>query len=70
MGGPKSIYSVQSLHHQTIGGQQRSGKLEIQDLSKGGLISESFSLWLKSPKNGCQIMTLSIFSLGEQCSGS
>ena len=52
MGGPKSIHSVQSLHYQTIGGQQRSGKLEIQDLSKGGLISESFSLWLKSPKMG------------------
>ena len=47
MGGPKSIYSVQSLYHQAIGGQQRNGKLEIQDPSKGGLISESFSLWLK-----------------------
>ena len=54
MGGPKSIHSVQSLHHQTIGGQQRSGKLEIQDLSKSGLISESFSLWLKSPKMGAK----------------
>ena len=33
MGGPKSIHSVQSLYHQAIGGQQRNGKLEIQDLS-------------------------------------
>ena len=31
--------------------------------TKGGLISESFSLWLKSPKTGCQKTTLSIFSL-------
>ena len=50
MGGPKSIHSVQSLYHQAIGGTQRKGKLEIHDLSKGGLISESFSLLLKSGK--------------------
>ena len=54
MGGPKSIHSVQSLHHQTISGTQRKGKLEIQDLSKGGLISESFSLWLKFPTMGAK----------------
>ena len=54
MGGPKSIHSVQSLYHQTISGQQRNGKLEIQDLSKGGLISESFSLLLKFPTMGAK----------------
>ena len=32
---------------------------KIKTLTKGSLISESFSLWLKSPKNGCQITTLS-----------
>ena len=62
MGGPKSIYSVQSLYHQAIGGQQRNGKLEIQDLSlKGGLISESFSLWLKFPPMGAKSRLEHIF---------
>ena len=32
--------------------------------AKGGLISETFSLWLKSPKKSCPITDLSIFSLG------
>jgi hypothetical protein len=31
---------------------------------KGGLILESFSFRLKPPKNGCQITTLRIFTLG------
>ena len=54
MGGPKSIYSVQSLYHQAIGGQQRNGKLKIQDLSKGGLISERFLLWPKFTTMGAK----------------
>ena len=54
MGGPKSVHSVQSLYHQAIGGTQRKGKLEIQDLSKGRLISESFSLLCKSPRKGAK----------------
>ena len=33
------------------------------EIIKGGLISESFSLRLKSPKKRCQITLLSIFSL-------
>ena len=37
---------------------------EILNGIKGGLISESFSLWLKSPKKRCQITIPSIFSLG------
>ena len=35
-----------------------------QGAPKGGLISESFSLCLKSPKKGRQITPLCIFSLG------
>ena len=63
MGGPKSIHSVQSLHHQAIGGQQRNGKLKIQDLSKGGFISESFSIWLKFPTLGAKSRPWAILSL-------
>ena len=37
---------------------------EILNGIKGGLISESFSLWLKSQKKRCQITIPSIFSLG------
>ena len=33
------------------------------DVTKGSLISESFSLWLKSPKKWRQITFLSIFPL-------
>ena len=33
----------------------------VIDTDKGSLISESFSFWLKSPKQRCQITTLSIF---------
>ena len=33
---------------------------------KGGLISESFSFWIKSANKRCQITTLIIFSLGAQ----
>ena len=40
-----------------------SNKEPIYDLSKGGLISESFSIWLKSPKKRCQITTKSTIQL-------
>ena len=36
-------------------------------VAKGGLISGSFSLWLK-PKKRCQFTLVSIFSLGGYCS--
>ena len=38
--------------------------------AKGGLFSESFSLWLQSPKKKVQITILSTCYLKERCSGS
>ena len=38
--------------------------MKPERLYKGGLISESFSLWLKSPNKTYQITPLSSFPLG------
>ena len=38
--------------------------------TKGGLITESFSLFLKSPKKGCQITIRIAIHLKRRCSGS
>ena len=38
-------------------------------ITKGGLISESFSLWLKSPKNGRHKFQLTTIHLKRRCSG-
>ena len=38
-------------------------------ISKGGLISESFSIWVQISKNGCQIITLSTIHLKKRCTG-